>query len=155
MLLADLVAASSRVASTRSRLAKLRELAQCLRALDREEIAIGVMWLSGETQQGKIGIGYAAVQQERPAPATTPTLTLLAVDRAFSGIMATRGTGSASRRKQQLDALLSRATAEEQSFLLRLMVGELRQGALAGLMVDAIAEAAKVPLAEVRRAAMY
>ncbi len=155
MLLADLVAASSRVASTRSRLAKLRELAQCLRALDREEIAIGVMWLSGETQQGKIGIGYAAVQQERPAPATTPTLTLLAVDRAFSGIMATRGTGSGSRRKQQLDALLSRATAEEQSFLLRLMVGELRQGALAGLMVDAIAEAAKVPLAEVRRAAMY
>ncbi|MBB6092623.1 DNA ligase-1 [Povalibacter uvarum] len=155
MLFSDLVASSNRVAGTRSRLAKLRELAQCLRALAPEEIEIGVLWLSGEIRQGKIGLGYAAIRQAQPAPAQEASLTLLDVDQAIEQIMTTRGAGSATRRKNQLDSLLSRATAEEQSFLSRLVVGELRQGALAGLMVDAIAEASSLPVADVRRAAMY
>lgn len=155
MLFCDLVAASNRVAGTRSRLAKLRELAQCLRALAPLEIEIGVLWLAGETRQGKIGLGYAAIQQAKPAAAEEASLTLIEVDQALDEIMTTRGPGSAARRKNRLCSLLSQATAEEQSFLSRLVVGELRQGALAGLMVDAIAEAASLPVAEVRRAAMY
>ncbi|HMN46287.1 MAG TPA: ATP-dependent DNA ligase [Povalibacter sp.] len=156
MLFADLVAASARVAATRSRLAKLRELAQCLQALAPDEIEIGVLWLAGETRQGKIGVGYSVLQPSaQVAPAVPATLTLRDVDDVLTLLQGMRGAGSAARRKSILGDLLGRATADEQSFLLRLLVGELRQGALAGLMVDAIAEAAKLPVADVRRASMY
>ena len=155
-LLAELVATSNRVAATRSRLAKFRELSQCLRALQGDEIEVGVMYLSGETRQGKIGIGYSVLRHAREtAPATEPSLTLLEVDTALSEMTQLRGAGSANRRRAALDALFKRATADEQDFLMRLMVGELRQGALAGLMVDAIAEASQLPIEEVRRASMY
>ena len=156
MLLAELVVTSDRVAATRSRLAKLRELSQCLRRLGPEEIEIGVLYLAGETRQGKIGIGYSVLRHARETQAgAQPSLALIDVDRALDEMTRLKGAGSAVRRRQALDDLFRRATRKEQDFLIRLIVGELRQGALAGLMVDAIAEASGIPVAEVRRAAMY
>src|SRR6266705_2346449 len=132
MLLTELLAASERVAATRSRLAKIDALAECLRRLDVSEIALGVAYLSGDTRQGKIGIGYASLKDAlAAAPASAPRLTLAQVDEAFA-----------------------RPTSGEQDFLARLILGELRQGALEGIMLDAIAKAANLPAARVRAAAM-
>lgn len=155
-LFADLVETSNRVAATRSRLAKLRELGQYLRSVQPEEIEIGVLYLSGETRQGKIGIGYAALKQASAASAEdTPSLTIAQVDQELTAVQGIRGAGSAERRTKALRDLFARATSNEQQFLMRLLVGELRQGALGGVMIDAIAAAAELPVAEVRSAAMY
>lgn len=154
-LLADVVATSKRVGASSARLVKVRELAQSLRALQPDEIAIGVSYLSGEMPQGRFGIGYSALQACAGPPADQPTLTIYEVDIRISELAGIRGAGSAARRSEVLRALFSRTTAEEQEFLMRLLVGELRQGALEGVMVDAIAAAAQVPVAQVRRAAMY
>jgi DNA ligase-1 len=155
-LLAAIVEASSRVAATSARLGKVRELAACLGQLQPDEIAVGVAYLSGETPQGKIGIGNALLKQlsDEP-PASESTLSLLEVDQRLTEIASIRGSGSTNRRAGTLRNLFSRATGAEQHFLVRLMIGELRQGALAGVMVDAIAAAARIPVENVRRAAMY
>jgi DNA ligase 1 len=153
-LFGDLVAASGRVAQTSGRLAKRDAIASCLRGAQADEVEIAVAYLSGETRQGRIGIGYAALAALRGSHGTQPVLTLRDVDAAFERIATTAGKGSAAERSAQLRALFERATADEQDFLLRLLVGELRQGALEGVMVDAIAAAAGVPVADVRRAAM-
>src|SRR6202041_1567386 len=87
--------------------------------------------------------------------ADVETLSIADVDQRFTHLASIRGAGSAARRTEVLRELFSRATAPEQQFLLRLMIGELRQGALAGVMIDAIAAAAGLPVSEVRRAAMY
>jgi DNA ligase-1 len=155
-LLATLVSTSQRVGASSARLAKVRELADTLRTLDASEIETAVQYLSGDTPQGKIGISYALLRtaMETP-PALESSLTILEVDRLLGEIAAIRGSGSAARRKTALGELFARATQPEQEFLVRLLVGELRQGALAGVMVDAIATAAALPAARVRRAAMY
>lgn len=154
--LATLVDASRRVGATAARLAKVRELAACLRALDAGEVQIGVQYLSGETPQGRIGLGYAVLQTARAAPAAAAaTLSIADVDVRLSALAGMRGAGSTARRAAALQELFSLATAAEQDFLLRLLIGELRQGALAGVMVDAIAAAAQLPVGDVRRAAMY
>jgi len=153
-LLAAVVEASARAAGTSGRNAKRDAIAECLRRADADEIEIAVAYLSGEARQGRIGIGYATLAAARGAPAQQPTLTLLDVDDAFGRIAATAGKGSAAERGAQLRALLARATAGEQDFLLRLVVGELRQGALEGVMIDAIAAAAGIAPTQVRRAAM-
>ena len=155
-LLAALVRVSQRVAATPSRLVKVRELAALLQALASEEIDIAVHYLSGDMPQGKIGIGYAAVRAAAAqAGANVETLTLAAVDRCLGELSTMRGNGSSARRAQALSDLFSDATLPEQQFLVRLLSGELRQGALGGIMVDAIAAAADLPAAQVRRAAMY
>src|SRR5437879_1060274 len=155
MLLAELLAASERVAGTRSRLAKIDALAECLRRLDAPEIALGVAYLSGDTRQGRIGIGYAALKDALAAPpASAPRLTLAQVDEALARLAQIKGEGSSAERARLLAELFARATAPEQDFLARLLLGELRQGALEGIMLDAIAEAAKLPAARVRSAAM-
>src|SRR5712691_7923026 len=155
MLLAELLAASERVAATRSRLAKIDALAECLRRLDASEIALGVAYLSGDTRQGRIGIGYATLKDALAAtPAGAPRLTLAQVDEALARLAQIRGTGSAADRQRMLAELFARATSGEQDFLARLLLGELRQGALEGVMLDAIAKAAKLPAARVRAAAM-
>jgi DNA ligase 1 len=154
-LLADVVATSKRVGASSARLVKVRELAQCLRALQPDEIEIGVAYLSGEVPQGRFGIGYSALQACAGPPAEQPTLTIREVDVRISELAAIRGAGSAARRAEVLQALFSKATGDEQEFVMRLLVGELRQGALEGVMVDAIAAASEVPVAQVRRAAMY
>jgi len=147
-LLAHVTAASERVSRTASRLEKIRELAACLRDVEPDEIAIAIAYLSGETCQGKLGVSYASLQDAARAPAAAPTLALSDVDHAFSAISAINGKGASGRRTEALRTLLARATAEEQDFLARLIVGELRQGALRGIMVEAIAAAAQVPVAD-------
>jgi DNA ligase 1 len=154
-LLATLVATSQRVGATAARLSKIRELASFLTALQPEEIEVASHYLAGEVPQGRIGIGYATLKAAARESASEPSLTLLQVDQRMTGLAATRGAGSAERRAKLLGELFSRATVAEQQFLLRLMVGELRQGALSGVMIEAIAEAGQLPVAQVRRAAMY
>jgi DNA ligase-1 len=155
MDLADLVATSRRVAETRSRLTKIAALADLLRRLSHEEIDVAVAYLSGHLRQGRIGLGPAAIQAARPGTAAeSPSLSLGDVDAAFAQIAGTTGSGSTPKRTRLLGGLLARATAEEQEFLIRLLFGELRQGALAGLLAEALAAAAEVPADEVRRALM-
>src|SRR6266487_737954 len=155
MLLAELLAASERVAATRSRLAKIDALAQCLRRLDASEIALGVAYLSGDTRRGRIGIGYATLKDAlAAAPESEPRLTLAQVDEALERLAQIKGAGSAAERQRLLAELFARATSGEQDFLARLLLGELRQGALEGIMLDAIAKAANLPAARVRAAAM-
>jgi DNA ligase-1 len=156
MLLADLVITSQRVAATRSRSEKVAALADLLRRLGPEEIEIAAAFVSGQLRQGRIGLGPAAVRAamaDAPA-AAAPALSLREVDAAFAGIAAASGPGSTGERARRLRALLGAATREEQEHLARLIFGELRQGALAGLTVEALAAAAAVPAAEVRRALM-
>jgi DNA ligase 1 len=154
-LLATVVAASRQVSAASARSAKTRLLADCLRALDPGELEIAVRYLSGEISQGRIGIGPSTLRDCIQAAAADPSLELLEVDGLLAQLADIRGSGSGAKRTAALRALFGRATREEQEFLLRLLVGELRQGALAGVMLDAIAAAVDVPLAEVRRAAMY
>ncbi len=155
MLLAELIAAAARVAATRSRLAKVEALAGLLGRMPPGEIALGVAYLSGETRQGRSGVGYAALKTAlATASATAASLEIGEVDRALEALAALRGSGSAAERRRRLGELFSRATAGERDFLARLLLGELRQGALEGVMVDAIARAAALPAARVRAAAM-
>jgi DNA ligase 1 len=155
-LLVNLVETSQRVGATSSRLAKMRELAGLLRSLQPDEIETGVHYLSGEIRQGRIGIGYATLRTAASGtPATNAALSIAEVDGILTELAAIRGAGSTAHRATALASLFSRATEPEQRFLLHLLVGELRQGALEGVMVEAIASASDVPVAQVRRAAMY
>ena len=155
-LFGELVQASQRVGAAAARRVKVSELAAFLKILAPGEIDIGVHYLSGELPQGKIGIGYAAVRAAASvAAAQSAALSIAGLDDKLSELSAIRGEGSAARRAAALRDLFSRCTAPEQKFLLRLLLEELRQGALGGVMVDAIAAAAELPLATVRRAAMY
>jgi DNA ligase 1 len=153
MLLADLVATSHAVASTRSRLAKVEAIAERLREAGSEETPILVCYLSGEVRQRRTGVGWAALR-DLPPPAADPTLTLAQTDEAFARAAEASGPGSLAVRREALDSLFGRATDDEQRFLVMLAGGELRQGALAGIMVDAVARAAAVDAPAVRRAAM-
>jgi DNA ligase-1 len=155
VLLAELLEASDRVAATRSRLAKISALAECLRRLEAAEIALGVAYLSGETRQGRVGVGWAGLKGAMDAPpASAPRLTLAEIDAGLERLSEVKGQGSAAERAKLLSDLFARATAPEQNFLARLLLGELRQGALEGIMLDAIARAASLPGAKVRAAAM-
>ncbi len=153
MLIADIARTSGAVAGTSGRKAKVTALAECLRRADAGEAAIVVAYLSGELPQRQIGVGYAALR-DVPPPAAEPSLTVPEVDAAFTEIGAVSGPGSVARRRDLLAALFARATHAEQDFLIRLLAGELRQGALDGVMAEAIAAAAEVKPAEVRRAFM-
>jgi len=151
--LADVAAASEAVGATSSRLAKAAALAAVLRDADEPDVPIIVAWLSGELPQRQIGVGWAALRS-LPEPAGSATLTVAGVDETFSEIGGTSGAGSQARRAELLSALFSAATSSEQDFLRRLLGGELRQGALLGVMAEAISSAFGVPAVEVRRAAM-
>ncbi|GAY13136.1 ATP-dependent DNA ligase [Pseudonocardia sp. N23] len=155
MLLAEVVTTSAAVAATRSR----KEKAAAIAALLRAAHAAGVVeqaasWLSGEARQGRIGTGWRTLQAAATDPADAPSLTVAEVDATFTELAATAGAGSARRRKELLGGLFGAATEAEQAFLARLVGGELRHGALEGVMLDAIAVAAEVPLATVRRSFM-
>src|SRR3984957_470166 len=155
-LLGSLVGASERVGATASRVAKVRELAAFLRILSADEIEAAVAYLSGEIPQGRIGIGYSMLQAAAAqSAAQSATLSIAEVDRWLAMAADIRGAGSGARRSEALRDLLLRATQAEQQFLVGLLAGEIRQGALAGIMVEAIAAAADLPTARVRRAAMY
>ncbi len=155
MLFADLAATSAAVAATSGRKAKVELLAQALRQLaergDAEEIAAGSAYLSGEMRQRQIGLGWAGLRDLPPA-APVATLSVQDVDRGFASIAAASGQGSQARRRAEVHKLFGAATAAEQKMLSALVGGELRQGAQAGLLAEAIAAAAAVPVTAIRRA---
>ena len=153
MLLAEIARASADVADTRSRLGKVAHLAGCLAGAAPREVGPAVAYLSGLLPQGTIGVGWAALR-ELPPPAGQPSLELLEVDAALTRIAEIRGAGSQARRREELDDLFGRATEGEQDFLTGLLLGGLRQGALEGVMTEAVAKAAELPAAAVRRALM-
>jgi DNA ligase-1 len=151
---ADLVAASAAVASTSKRLAKVEILAGALhelRGAPDAEVTAGAAYLSGELRQRQTGVGWATLR-DLPQAAETTSLTVGEVDAAFAELAVQSGPGSQARRRELVSALFARATGAEQEFLVRLIGGELRQGAQAGVLVDAIARAADVRPAAVRRA---
>ena len=154
MKLCEVVATSKRISATRSRRAKVAGLAELLAVADRQEIEIVVGFLSGEPRQGRVGIGPASLWAVKTCPAAKPGLGVVDVDQMIGRIPGITGRGSRARRLSLLEDLLGRATLEEQEFLRRLLAGELRQGALEGLMMDAIAAASGIDPGTIRRAAM-
>jgi len=154
MLLSHLVTTSGAVAGTAGRLAKIELLAGLLRQATPDEIPTVIAYTSGTMRQSKLGIGWATLERARTRGASAPSLEIEEVDALLRRIGATKGKGSAAARRRELENLFSRATRDEQEFLVRLFTGELRQGALEGLMVEAVAKAAALPPADVRRAAM-
>jgi DNA ligase-1 len=174
VLLTELVDVSAAVAGTTSRSAKIEQIAALLVRVPPGEVAVAVAFLSGELLQGQIGVGYAALgellraadaaqaanavraadaaKDNADLPGTSPTLMLTDADAAFEAIGAVTGPGSQAERRRLLTELFARTTEQEREFLVRLLVGDLRQGALEGVMTDAVARAADVPAEEVRRA---
>ena len=157
MLLVEVAVTSAEVGAVPARTAKIARIADVLAAAaadgDPPLVAVVVAWLSGDLPQRQIGVGWAALRN-LPPPAAEPSLTVAGVHAAFTEIGLVSGKGSQGRRSESLSALFSAATETEQTFLRRLLSGELRQGALVGVMADAVAKAAGVPAADVRRAAM-
>jgi DNA ligase-1 len=155
MLLHELVATSAVVAQASSRLAKIAELAALLRRVTVPEVDVAVAFLSGEPRQGRIGIGGSAIRASKSlAAASSPVLSLIEVDGVFEQIATVTGRGSPGERARLFRDLLTRATADEQDFLVRLLVGELRQGALEGVLIEAVARAWNASPPTVRRAVM-
>ena len=155
MRFADLVDTSDAVARAGGRLEKIALLAACLKRAGPDEIEIATAFLSGTVRQGRIGLGGAALHAAHTTrPAETSSLELRDVDRAFGEIQLAAGPGSARGKAEILTRLLGRTTRDEQDFVMRLIAGDLRQGALEGVLVDAVARAADIPAARVRRAAM-
>jgi DNA ligase-1 len=153
--LSALVDTSHRLAETSGRRDKIGLLADLLGAAPPDEVEIATAWISGVIRQPRLGLGWAMIQAAMPpTPAGSPTVELREVDAVLDRIAAAGGRGSAEARRGLLRGLLDRLTAGEQRFLAALLVGELRQGALEGLMVEAVARAAGVPPGEVRRAFM-
>ena len=154
MLLNEVVAATGAVAATSSRLAKIAALAQLLRELAADEIAPAIGFLTASPRQGRLGVGWRSLQAlETPHPGE-PSLTILDVDAALDRLAATDGPGSTAVRRAELTGLSERATSSEWDFLARVMLGELRTGALEGVLLDAVAKAAEKDASAVRRAAM-
>ncbi len=155
MRLDEIVATSNRVAKTDARLGKVEQLAALLKRLAADEVEIAVAFLSGSLPQGRIGVAGSVIASGRSAPpAATPTLNLADVNERFDQIASVSGPGTARRKSELLRDLLNRATVDEQDFLIRLLFGELRQGALEGVLAEAIARAADLPADRIRRAAM-
>jgi DNA ligase 1 len=153
--LSDLVKVSANVSATTSRLEKVAAIARFAQRLAPDEIADAVHYLSGQLPQGRVGVGGALLGAMRTVPPSgAAALTVRDVRTAIDSLVGIGGAGANAERQRRLQALFARAAAEEQAFLLRLLSGELRQGAQEGVMLDALAHAAAVPAAAVRRAAM-
>jgi ATP-dependent DNA ligase I len=153
MLLSDLVSVSAAVADTRSRTAKSAAIAGALRRATPDEIETVVAYLSGQLRQRRTGLGWQSLS-EVPTAAAAPRLTVNDVHEVFEAISAVSGGGARARRADLVHDLFASATADEQRFLRGLVAGDLRQGALDGIMLDAVARATSLPPAAVRRAVM-
>jgi DNA ligase 1 len=151
---ADVVATTSEVTATRARSRKVAALADLFARLDPDEVPVVVPILTGAPRQGRIGIGWRTVAAIEEPPSPEPQLEVADIDATLDRLDSLRGTGSQAARTAELRSLLGRATEDEQDLLRRLLVGELRHGALEGLVTDALAKAAGVPLSTMRRAAM-
>jgi DNA ligase-1 len=154
VLFTELVATADAVGATSKRNEKIAHLAACLRTMSAEETAVGTAYLAGAIRQGRIGVGWASVAQAGVAPALEPSRTILDVDAALSALGELGGAGSGAARTGALQLLFGGLTAHEQDFLRRLLSGGLRQGALEAVVADAVAKAAGVPTAVLRRALM-
>jgi DNA ligase 1 len=154
VLFADVVTTSAQGEATRSRKAKIDALAELLRQAGPGDAPLIVGYLVGEPRQGRVGVGWATVRDLEWGAASEPSLTVDDIDRTIDNIVATTGSGSVGARRDLLSALFARATKDEGDFIARLFTGEVRHGALAGVMLDAIARAADVPADAVRRACM-
>lgn len=152
--LAALAATSADVAATTKRIAKVDALARLFQGVDPDEAPLVVGYLAGAPPQGRVGIGWASLRDLPAARAARPTLTVADVDAAITDVAALSGPGSASDRQRVLTQLILRATSDEAAFVMHLLLGDLRQGANEGLVLEAIAKAANVPPAKVRRALM-
>jgi DNA ligase-1 len=154
VLLDAVATASADVGATSSRLKKIERLADLLASCTPDEVPVAVAYLSGALPQGSIGVGWASLRDVPGAAAGPPTLELLEVHAALGRIGGLSGAGSQAARRAELHDLFARMTEREQRFLRGLLMGEVRQGALEGVMVDAVARATSVPAREIRRAAM-
>ncbi|SDH65531.1 DNA ligase-1 [Leifsonia sp. 98AMF] len=154
VLLDTLVTTAETVASTRSRLAKVDALAALLADLDPEEIAPAVGFLVGKARQGRVGVGWRGLKGAMGEPASEASLTVDDLDALLDRLAAVSGSGSAGERNRALRDFTAQATAREQDFIARVLLGEMRTGALEGVLMDAIARAADRPGDSVRRAAM-
>jgi DNA ligase-1 len=154
MLLAELVETVDAVAATRSRLAKVEALAGALARLEPDEIAPAVGFLTATPRQGRVGVGWRGLASLDAVHSNAPTLTIGDVDAALDALAQASGAGSVSARGGTLQGLAERATRPEWDFISRVLLGELRTGALEGVLLDAIARAAGRPAEAVRRAAM-
>lgn len=154
MLLSSVVDAAETVGATSSRLAKVAALAELLRDLAPDEVAPAIGFLIASPRQGRIGVGWRSLQAVDTTHASAPSLTIAEVDAALASLATADGAGSVAARRTQLEALASRATPGEWDFLSRVILGELRTGALEGVLLDAVAKAAGADASAVRRAAM-
>jgi ATP-dependent DNA ligase I len=150
----EVAAASADVAATSSRLRKVERLSSVLAQLRPDEVPVAVAYLSGALPHGSIGVGWASLRDAPPPGPPPATLELVEVDSTLRRIGDLAGPGSQTARREALHELFRRATEPEQRFLRGLLAGEIRQGALEGVMVDAVARAATVPATDVRRASM-
>jgi DNA ligase-1 len=150
--LTDLVTTFDAVRATRSRKAKIAAVADCLRAAG-DDVFVVATYLSGALTQRRTGVGWRSLT-DLPPPADEPSLTVAAVDAAFVEIAAASGAGSKAERRRLLDALFGAATEPEQRLLGGLITGEIRTGALEGVLVEGIAAAYEIPAPVVRRAVM-
>lgn len=156
MRLTELVEVVDRVRATTKKTDKVRLLAECLRQTRERDTALAALYLTGVLPQGKIGVGWSVIQKAMSGGSTRgEPLTLLDVDRAVDGLAAMTGAGATERRVAELGRVFGRATSEERRFLSQLLIGEIRQGALEGLLIDAIAKAAGLPSPDVRQACMF
>lgn len=153
MLLARLAGTSRDVAATSARSRKIAALADLFADTRPEDVAHVIAYLAGRLPQGRIGIGWSVLKQATP-PAAAPTLTVAATDTALTALADVTGPGSQGERKRLVHDLMAAATAEEQEFLRRLLTGEVRQGALDAIALEAVAKAAGAPATDVRRAVM-
>ncbi|MFJ6303497.1 ATP-dependent DNA ligase [Pseudarthrobacter oxydans] len=154
MLLDELVKTTDKVASTRSRLAKVEALADLLRRLEPGEVATAVGLLTARPRQGRVGVGWRGMSAAMGEPAAEPRLSVADLDAALDRLLATGGAGSAAERAATLRTLTAAATEREQAFIAGVMLGELRTGALEGVLTDAVARASDRTVDSVRRAAM-
>lgn len=155
MLFHELGQTSHRVAAARGRLDKVSILSALLRCVAPEEIEIVIAYLSGAPRQGRLGIGPALVREARATPpAGEATLTVSSVDERLERMAGIAGKGSARAKRELLSSMFAEATQTEQQFLVRLLLGDLRQGALEGIMIEAVARATGLESARIRRATM-
>jgi DNA ligase-1 len=153
MLLARLADVSQEVAATSARSRKIAALAELFADTRPEDVALVISYLAGQLPQGRIGIGWSVMKELVP-PAQTPSLTVSDADSALTALAEVAGPGAQAERKRLVRGLMAAATAEEQAFLMRLLMGEVRQGALDAIALEAVAKAASAPAGDVRRAVM-
>ncbi|MGI8626602.1 MAG: ATP-dependent DNA ligase [Geodermatophilaceae bacterium] len=151
MLLAEVVATSESVTATRSRTRKTALLAELIGRLAPDEVVAVVGMLVAAPRQGRLGVGWSTLRRIGAAPAETAQLTVAEVDELFSALAVTSGAGSAASRETQLTNVFARATETERPFLIGVLMGEVRQGALESLLGDAIAVATHTPAELIRR----